>query len=89
MLAQPMRPSVSCGPRDYVSSADHADFVTMPANCFSKEKQTKCFERNGHLETFYHSKKVPKLTEGKIVTSFFGTFWGGFGPEKQLFGGVS
>jgi hypothetical protein len=32
--------------------------------------------RNGHLESFSHSKKLAKLTEGKIVTSFFGTFWG-------------
>jgi len=42
--------------------------------------------RNGHLESFYHSKKLAKLTEGKIVTSFFGTFRGGFEPEMQLFG---
>jgi hypothetical protein len=44
--------------------------------------------RNGHLESFYHSKKLAKLTEGKIVTSFFGTFRGGFEPEMQLFGWV-
>jgi hypothetical protein len=45
--------------------------------------------RNGHSESFSHSKKVPKLTEGKIFHPFFGLFLGGFGPVMALFGGVS
>jgi len=44
--------------------------------------------RNGHSESFSHSKKVPKLTEGKIFHPFFGLFWGSFGPVMALFGGV-
>jgi hypothetical protein len=40
------------------------------------------------LFQFSPLKKVPKLTEGSLFHPFFGLFWEGFGPEKQLFGWV-
>ena len=57
-------------------------------NGFASDRREDSDERNGHFASFRHSKKVPKLAQGKIFHPFLGLFWWGFGPEKQLFGWV-